>query len=115
MADVTYRFAGIPYGVDASVEDVTDPGVEVDTVTGTQGGYADLALPVGDYVAIYTDLGETHRIGGDLASTADTDYARSVPAAAAVIYDNTTSALTATDVQAALDEIVARVVALETP
>jgi hypothetical protein len=32
-----------------------------------------------------------------------------------VVYDNDTSGLTATDVQAALDEIVARVVALETP
>jgi hypothetical protein len=103
MADVTYRFAGIPYGVDASVEDVTDPGVEVDTVTGTQGGYADLALPVGDYVAIYTDLGETHRIGGDLASRRQPSSTTTPPR------------LTATDVQAALDEIVARVVALETP
>jgi hypothetical protein len=32
-----------------------------------------------------------------------------------VVYDNTESSLTATDVQAALDELTARIVALETP
>lgn len=114
MADVTYRFTGIPYGVDASVEDVTAPGVEVDSITGLIGGYADVSLPVGDYVAIFRDQGQTHRVAGDLASSADTDYARSPAAAGNVSYDNTTSELTATDVQAALDEIVARVAALET-
>jgi hypothetical protein len=35
--------------------------------------------------------------------------------ATTVTYDNTDSGLTATDVQAALDEIVTRIVALETP
>jgi hypothetical protein len=97
------------------VEDVTAPGVEVDTVTGLIGGYGDVTLPVGDYVAIYTDLGETHRVAGDLASSTDSDFSRSVPAAESVTYDNTTSALTAADVQAALDEVVARIVALEVP
>lgn len=115
MADVSYRFAGIPYGVEASVEDVTDPGVEVTTVTGGQGGYADTTLPVGDYVAIYTDLGEQHRVGGDLASSRDTDLERSIQAAGDVSYDNGTSGLTASDVQAALDELAARVDALEAP
>ena len=37
------------------------------------------------------------------------------PAAEVVTYDNTTSELTAEDVQAALDEVVARIVVLETP
>jgi hypothetical protein len=32
-----------------------------------------------------------------------------------VDYDNTESSLTATDVQAAIDELTARIVALETP
>ncbi len=113
MADVSYRFSGIPYGVEASIEDVTDPGVEVDTVTGTINGYGDVSLPVGDYVAIW-DNGQ-HRTSGDLASSVDTDYARSPASADAVAYDNTTSDLTATDVQAALDEVVARIVALEAP
>lgn len=38
-----------------------------------------------------------------------------VDTAATVSYVNTTSGLTATDVQAALDELTARIVALETP
>lgn len=37
------------------------------------------------------------------------------PVASVVGYDNTASGLTATDMQAALDEIVTRLVALETP
>jgi hypothetical protein len=115
MADVSYRFSGIPYGVEASVEDVTAPGVEVDTVTGTINGFGDVTLPVGDYVAIYSHLGETHRVAGDLASPVDSDYSRSAVSAGAVSYDNTTSELTASDVQAALDELVVRIVALETP
>jgi hypothetical protein len=79
MADVSYRFAGIPYGIVASVEDVTDPGVEVTTVTGLIGGYGDATLPVGDYIAIYSNLGEHFRVGGDLAPSAqtDVDFARS--------------------------------------
>jgi hypothetical protein len=116
MADVTYRFAGIPYGVEASVGTAADPGTEIDTVTGTINGYGDLALPVGDYVATFTDMGQTHVVAGDLASPTDTDYAETdTNSAAGVSYDNTTSELTATDVQAALDEIVARIVVLETP
>lgn len=114
MADVSYRFSGIPDGVVASVEDVTAPGVEVASVTGTSSGYADTDLPIGDYVAIYTSGGFEHRTSGDLASPTDTDYSRSPISADEVSYDNTTSDLTATDVQAALDEVVARVVALET-
>jgi hypothetical protein len=116
MADVTYRFAGIPYGVTASVASTADPGTEIDTVTGVIGGYADLALPVGDYVATYSNLGQTHKVGGTLASPSDPDYASSdTNSAAGTAYDNTTSELTATDEQAALDEIVTRIVALETP
>jgi hypothetical protein len=111
MADVSYRFAGIPDGVEASVEDVNDPGVEVATVTGTQSGYGDVDLPVGDYVAIYRSGGYEHRAAGDLAARVDSDYAGS----GEVAYDNTMSGLTATDVQGALDELTARVVALETP
>jgi hypothetical protein len=115
MADVSYRFAGIPDGVTASVEDVTDPGVEVTTVTGGSGGYGDATLPIGDYVARYTYLGEAHRIGGDLAASRDSDLEHTAPSADTVTYDNTTSSLTATDVQAAIDELTARIVALETP
>lgn len=118
MADVTYRFAGIPHGVVASVEDVTDPGVEVTTVTGTQGGYGDADLPVGDYIATFQGRAGQQQVSGDLASPTDVDYARSQTGssiAGEVTYDNTTSELTAEDVQAALDEIVGRIVALETP
>jgi hypothetical protein len=113
MADVTYRFAGVPHGVVASVEDVTDPGVEVTTVTGNQSGYGDAALPIGDYVAIYQSGGYAHRVAGDLASRTDSDVSRSALTADGISYDNTTSELTATDLQAAVDELTARIVALE--
>jgi hypothetical protein len=46
--------------------------------------------------------------GYELAPTATSD-------AVDVTYDNDTSSLTATDVQAAIDELTARIVALETP
>jgi hypothetical protein len=188
MANVTYRFAGIPYGVVASVRAASAPDTEISTVTGTQAGYGDLSLPVGDYFARYSDLGEVHQVGGDLASRVDSDVKDSttdaataaaavkglplaptgatlatryvgrwaatgapaigtfavgdfgfdgtnapqictvagtpgtwVPAqtgtseAVDVTYDHTASSLTATDVQAAIDELTARIVALETP
>jgi hypothetical protein len=81
MADVSYRFSGIPDGVEASVEDVTDPGVEVDTVTGTISGYGDVTLPVGDYVAIWSQGGYAHRTAGDLAARTDSDNPDSYAAA----------------------------------
>lgn len=52
----------------------------------------------------WNDLGWTEYEGSPTGDTA-----------AATTYDNTTSGLTATDVQAALDEVVTRIVALETP
>lgn len=118
MADVTYRFAGIPDGIVASVFSVDDLETEVTTVEGTQSGANDADLPVGDYVAIWRDGTGTHNSAGDLATRPDSDYADSgtgTSAAADVTYDNTTSELTAEDVQAALDELTARVAALETP
>jgi hypothetical protein len=82
MANVTYRFAGIPYGVVASVRAVSAPTVEITTVTGTINGYGDASLPIGDYFATYSNLGQTYQVGGDLASRADSDIADSTADAA---------------------------------
>jgi hypothetical protein len=61
-------------------------------------------------------MSNTGATGPDPGDTNSTSQAATGTAtAAAVIYDNTTSGLAATDAQSALDEIVTRIVALETP
>lgn len=77
MADVSYRFAGIPDGVEASVYATSDLDTEVTTVTGAQAGYVDTDLPVGDYIAQWSAGNKLHSTAGDLAAPTDSDYARS--------------------------------------
>lgn len=94
----------------------------------------DEVLPAGQYaLAYFCDTGEPAPgplgsfqdplptfNGGDAGKVLGTDGSNKfwtfpAPDAYRVVYDNSTSMLTATDAQAALDEIVARIVALETP
>lgn len=115
---VTYMFrtdsAGVTvtvYAADAS--GAPTGGSVASGTTGTDAAYA-TALAVGDYVGTWTAGGYSRRTSGE-TSRRDPDYLAAAQTAAETSYDHTVSGLAATNVKAALDEITARVVALETP
>lgn len=106
-----YKFSLSPNvaGEDVSVVDAADD--EVDTGTVDSDGTYTATLDVGDYTA----TAGAYSAGGELQDVVDSDTYRDGSSAAEITYDNTESELTAENVQAALDEIVVRVAALEAP
>lgn len=118
MATVDYTFStGVPNITPAvyASDDIGGSDLNTDPVDTNSAGVLTLTLDVGDYVAQWEWEGDTHQTTGEVASPDTLGEVAAAHTAADITYDNTTSELTATDVQAALDEVVARVAALETP